>query len=78
MADDKFQALIAGDGLAKVSTSYAQGLPYGEEKVSVMISVSCDQNEAAINKAGEFTFMKALELVNDGWGVLNQIKDQHK
>jgi hypothetical protein len=76
--DDKFQALAAGDALAHVSTTYTRGLPYGEEKVSVMVSVACDQNEATINKAGEHTFMKALELVGDGFSVLEQLRQMEK
>ena len=73
MADDKFQALMVGDGLARVTTTYGRGLPYGEEKVSVTVTIACDQNEATINKAGEVTFLKALELVGDGMGLLRAL-----
>lgn len=78
MADDKFQELMVGDGLARVSTTYGRGLSYGEEKVSVTVTIACDQNEATINKAGEVTFMKALELTGDGWSVLEQLAQKHK
>lgn len=78
MADDKFQALMVGDGLARVTTTYGRGLPYGEEKVNVTVTVACDQNEATINKAGEVTFMKALELAGDNWSILEQLAQKQK
>ena len=78
MADDKFQALMVGDGLARVTTTYGRGLPYGEEKVNVSVTVACDQNETSINKAGELTFMKALELAGDGWGLIEQLAQKQK
>lgn len=68
--DEKFQALVQGDGLARVSTTYQRALKYGEEKVVVTISVACDQNEPQINKAGELSFLKALELTDDNFSLL--------
>lgn len=78
LADDNFQALVQGDALGRVTTTYTKGLPYGEEKISVSVSVACDQNEATINKAGELTFLKGVELVSDGWSVLQQLDQQQK
>ncbi len=70
LADDKFQGLIQGDGLARVETLYQRAVNHHEEKVVVTVSVACDQNEAAINAAGEATFRKALELVDDNYSLL--------
>ena len=69
---DKFQGLVQADGLAKISTTYQRALKYGEEKVVVTVTVSCDQNEPQINKAGELTFLKALELTDDNFSLLEK------
>lgn len=70
MEDDKFQQLVQGDGLARVETLYSRAVNFHEEKVTVTISLSCDQNEPAINKAAELGFYKALELVDDNYSIL--------
>lgn len=70
VADDKFQSLVQSDGLARVDTLYQRAVNHHEEKVVVTISVACDQNEPMINRAGELTFRKALELVDDNYSLL--------
>lgn len=70
MADDKFQELVQGDGLARVETLYSRAVNFHEEKVTVTISLACDQNESTINKAAELGFYKALELVDDNFSIL--------
>ena len=72
--DDKFEALWKKRDVepARVAISVAEGMDYGALKVSATVSVSCDQDEKTINKAGELAFYKALELVRDGWGELNK------
>ncbi len=71
--EDKFEALWKNRGTepARVSVSVSEGMDYGALKVSATVTVSCDQNEATINKAGELSFHKALELVRDGWSELS-------
>ncbi len=71
--DDKFDALWKNRNVepARVSISVSEGMDYGALKVSATVSVSCDQNEQTINKAGELAFYKAVELMRDGWGELN-------
>jgi hypothetical protein len=69
---DAFQGLVQADGLARVSTTYQRALKYGEEKVVVTITVACDQNEAQINEAGKLTFLKALELTDDNFHLLDE------
>jgi hypothetical protein len=70
LADDNFQTLVQGDGLARVKTLYQRAVAFHEEKITVEVEVACDQNEQAINRAGELTMKKAFELVQDGYGVL--------
>lgn len=71
--EDKFEALWKKRSVepARVAISVSEGMDYGALKVSATVSVSCDQDERTINKAGELAFFKALELVRDGWGILN-------
>ena len=71
--DDKFEALWKKRDVepARVAITVSEGMDYGALKVSATVSVSCDQNEPTINKAGEVAFYKALELVRDGWAELN-------
>lgn len=80
LADDRFQQLVQGDGLARVETLYQRAVNFHEEKVVVTISLACDQNEQSINKAAELGFYKALELVDDNYSILmdraNQIAQQ--
>lgn len=80
LMDDKFTKLWSNRKVeaARVAISVAEGLDYGVLKVSATVSLSCDQNEAAINKAGELAFYKALELVRDGFGVLNGTSEPSK
>lgn len=68
--DDVFQQLAGNDALARISTTYQRSLKFGEEKIIVTVSCACDQNEGTINKAGELTFRKALELTDDNFGLL--------
>lgn len=70
LADDNFQNLVQGDGLARVKTLYQRAVSFHEEKITVEVEVACDQNEQAINRAGELTMKKAYELVQDGYGYL--------
>ncbi len=72
--DDKFEALWKQRDVepARVAITVAEGMDYGALKVSATVSVSCDQNEKTIDKAGELAFYKALELVRDGWSILNK------
>src|SRR5262245_34872870 len=73
--DDRFEALWRKRDVepARVSISVSEGMDYGALKVSATVSVSCDQNEETINKAGELGFYKALELVRDGWSELDKL-----
>jgi len=62
---DPFPKLIKTDGNAKVTISVGRSLAYGELKVSASVTVTCDQQELVIDKAGELAFTKAVELVDD-------------
>lgn len=62
---DPFPKVAKHDQAAKVTISLGRSLPYGEVKVSASVTVTCDQNEVTINRAGEIAFLKAKELVED-------------
>lgn len=74
IVDDKFEALWKDRSVepARVAVGTAEGMDFGQLKVSVTVSVACDQNEASINKAGELAFYKAVELMRDGWKELDK------
>ena len=76
IVDDKFQALVQGDGLARISTTYQRQMKFAEEKVMVTITCACDQNESTLDRAGELTFRKALELVDSNYGLLMEMAQQ--
>ena len=70
-AIDPYLDLLQQDGFASVScglTTVKQG-SYGA-KVSFSVHIRCDQNEGAINLAGQRAFEKAAELCNDAVNVL--------
>lgn len=71
---DEFTKLLstAPGPKAKVSYGYSEGLEFGSYKVSVTISLECDQREDVLNKAGELAYKKARELVDDGWSLLQR------
>lgn len=73
IVDDKFEKLLTNKtkGSARVSIGVSEGMAYGALKVSATVSVNCDQTEQAINTAGELAFLKAVELVRDGWSVMD-------
>ena len=71
---DKFAKLVSRPGdekavLSKVSLNITDTYECEEGrwvKVGAMITLTCDQNEATINKASELAFFKSQEIVNDG------------
>jgi hypothetical protein len=62
---DSFENLL-GNGLAQVEMSTQFGLDYGAVKVSSVVRITCNQDEATINEAGKQAFFKSLELTKDG------------
>lgn len=74
IVEDKFEALWKKRDVepARVAVGTSEGMDFGQLKVSVTVSVACDQDEASINKAGELAFYKAIELMRDGWSELNK------
>ncbi len=67
---DPFKDLLKDDGLASVGCTYGGARNYGNEKISFMVNVHCDQNEATVNEAGKRVFLKTLEFVEDACGQL--------
>lgn len=80
LRDDKFNALWKRRDVepARVALNVGESMEFGAMKVSATVSVSCDQDEESINKAGELAFHKALEFVRDGWSHLDPNNDHNK
>lgn len=76
IVEDAFQQLVQGDGLSRIATTYQRQMRYGEERVVVTLTCACDQNEPTINRAGELTFRKALELVDNNYGLLLEMAEK--
>jgi len=55
-----------------VGFTVGMGENYGALKISAHVTLTCDQNEPTLNKAGEMSFRKTLELMKDGWENLTQ------
>ena len=67
---DEFESLL-GDGKARVEMTVAFAHPeYNRIKVGAVVTLTCDQSEAAINKAGEAAFRKAYEFAMDGYNTV--------
>ena len=63
-----YRDLVTGTlPVAHVSMTVGFSRDYGALKVSATVSLACDQTESRLNKAGELAFLKAEELVQDGW-----------
>lgn len=69
MEDDSFKNLIRATdhtrGAARVAVTWGRAGEYGNPKVSVTITVTCDQDEETIDKAGFLAYSKATELVDE-------------
>lgn len=72
LVEEKYSALWSKKDQqpARVSMTVSQSAEFGCIKVSANVSLACDQNEKAINKAGELAYTKAYELMTDGWREL--------
>lgn len=69
LTDDQFRSLVTDPTgvLARVSLNVGESENYGALKVGATVTLTCDQNEVTINRAGELAFYKALELMKDGY-----------
>ncbi len=74
LVEDKFTKLWSDKSKtpAKVAIGVGESAEYGAQKVSVTVTLNCDQNERTIDKAGELAFYKAVELLRDGWSELQK------
>jgi hypothetical protein len=67
--DDSFKNLIRATdhtrGAARVSVTWGRAGEFSNPKVSVTITVTCDQDEETIDKAGFLAYSKATELVDE-------------
>lgn len=73
LKEDKYKSLITNPTApsARVNISLSQSAEFGAMKVSASVTLSCDQNESTINRAGGLAYEKAYELLVDGWNELN-------
>lgn len=71
LVEDQFRQLVSDltGTHAKVNMAVSEAFEYGSLKVSASVTLTCDQNEGAINRAGELAFTKALELMKDGFSI---------
>lgn len=70
--EDKFRILVTNPtGVqARVGVNVGESMEYGALKVGATVTLTCDQNEPMINKAGELAFYKAVEIMKDGYKEL--------
>ena len=69
MSKDRFAALSAGDGRARVRREIGEtigGPGYSSVRVSTSIEICCDQNSAAIQKAAAAIYQECVYLNEDG------------
>lgn len=70
---DKFQFLRQTTGPeAHVGMNMGVGQDFGKLKVGASVTLSCDQNEQAIDAAGYQALSKCMELVTQGMRYLAQ------
>lgn len=64
LMDDKYQELRKDKAAAPARVSIGVGSQeeFGAIKVNVQITLNCDQNDLAIDKAATLAFLKAKEL----------------
>jgi hypothetical protein len=71
---DKFTKLLTkhdGSPRARVNVGYSEATEFGAQKVSASVTLECDQTEKNINQAAELAYLKAREIVDDGWSLLH-------
>ena len=61
--------LYKHDGNAGVSANMGFSTEYSSAKCSVAVSLRCDQNEPAIDRAGELALRKSRELATEGMAM---------
>jgi hypothetical protein len=61
---------FTGTDPAKISCTVQQSLQYGELKCSFTITISCPQNQAAMDFAAQHAFIQATHYVNNGMRFL--------
>ena len=74
LTEDKFRTLVSDltGVLSRVAVNVGESMDYGALKVGATVTLTCDQNEPMINKAGELAFYKALEIMKDGYKELTE------
>lgn len=69
LKDDAFQKLIQAQddtrAAAQVAVTWGRVGDYGDPKITVTITLTCDQNKATIDAAGFLAYAKACEFVDE-------------
>jgi hypothetical protein len=66
VVDDELASLMKGDAAAGVSVNVGFNLPFGEAKCSVVVTLTCDQNDLMLERAKVAAFGRAAVFANDG------------
>ena len=70
---DRFEELRQGAGpTAQVGMNVGSSQDFGKLKIGAHVTLTCDQNEVAIEAAGYRALMKCLELTTKGMQLLTQ------
>lgn len=67
---------LVGNGLSQVEMNTTLGFDYASVKVTASIRVTCNQDNATIEKAAERAFFKSLEYAKDGMSQAAPVRDK--
>jgi hypothetical protein len=76
---DPFRELISETGTDKahVGCTYKRALQsYGGEALSFSVNVTCDQNQVTIDRAGELSMLKVIEMLGHGTELLARLEEE--
>lgn len=65
ISEDKYTKLSEFGDEAKVAVTWGRTGPYGDPKISVMVSLTCAQKQSTIDEAGFLAYSKAKEIVEE-------------
>jgi hypothetical protein len=71
LKDDQFTRL-ATPGAVHSNVGFHIGTQhnFGEFKILAIVTLSCDQNEAVLDRAAELALLKAMEYATEGFKIL--------
>jgi hypothetical protein len=71
LKEDQF-ARLATPGAVHSSVGFHIGTQhdFGRFKILAIVSLTCDQNEATLDRAAELALLKGMEYANEGFKIL--------